>query len=247
MVVSFFYVLLRWLLELIALRVRSRELKDLEIVVLRHEVAILRRKTRRPAITAVDRLLLSAASRLLPRARWRSFIVTPAPLLRWHRRLVAKRWTCARPVGRPPMRREIRDLVLRLARENPQWGYPRIVGELKGHVTVSATTVRAWLRAASLGPAGKRAEMTWREFIRTHRQSLLAVDSFAVETIWLQRLYVLFFIEWGSRRVHLAGCTPHPSAPWVIQQARQLSWTLLERAEPMKFLIRDRDQKFTEC
>ena len=132
--------------------------------------------------------------------------------LRWHRRLVAKRWTYPRPVGRPPMRREIRDLVLRLARENPRWGYPRIVGELKGlGIAVSATTVRAWLRAAGLGPAGQRREMTWREFVRTHRQSLLAVDFFTVETIWLQRLFVLFFIELGSRRVHLAGCTANPT------------------------------------
>jgi hypothetical protein len=116
------------------------------------------------------------------------------------------RWTYARPVGRPPLRRETRDLVLRLARENPRWGYPRIVGELKGlGIAVSATTVRAWLRAAGLGPAGKRGKMTWREFVRVHRQSLLAVDFFTVETIWLQRLYVLFFIELGSRRV-LAGC-----------------------------------------
>jgi putative transposase len=198
-------------------------------------------------MTVVDRLVLSAASRLLPRARWRSFIVTPATLRRWHRRLVTKRWTFVRPVGRPPMRREIRDLVVRLARENPQWGYPRIVGELKGlGLTVSATTVRAWLRAARLGPAGKRGEMTWRAFIRAHRQSLLAVDFFTVETIWLQRLYVLVFIELRSRHVHMAGCTSNPNAPWVIQQARQLSWTLSERAEPMKFLIRDRDQKFTE-
>jgi putative transposase len=245
--VSFSYVLLRWLLELIALRVRSSELKELEIVGLRHEVAMRRRKTRRPAITVVDRLFLSAASRLLPRARWRSFIVAPATLLRWHRRLVAKRWTFARPVGRPPIRREIRDLALRLARENPQWGYPRMVGELKGlGVTVSATTVRAWLRAAGLGPAGKRGTMTCREFIRAHRQSLLAVDFFTVETIWLQRLYVLFFIELSSRRVHMVGCTPNPSAPWVVQQARQLSWTFPKRAEPIKLLIRDRDQKFTE-
>lgn len=244
--VSLCYVLLRWFLEFAVLRVRSNELKELEIVVLRHELAILRRKTRRPAIRAVDRLFLSAASRLLPRVRWRSFIVTPATLLRWHRRLVAKRWTFARPVGRPPMRREIRDLVLRLARENPRWGYPRIVGELKGlGVTVSATTVRAWLRAADLGPAGKRGEMTWREFIRTHRESLLAVDFFTVETIWLQRLYVLFFIELGSRRVRVAGCTPTPTVPWVVQQARQLSWTVAERSKPMRFLIRDRDQKFT--
>ena len=111
---------------------------------------------------------------------------------------------------------------------------------------LSATTVRAWLRAAGLGPAGKRRGMTWREFVRAHRRSLLAVDFFTVETIWLQRLYVLFFIELGSRRVHVAGCTPNPSAPWVVQQARQLSWTLAERSEPIRFLIRDRDQKFTD-
>ena len=111
---------------------------------------------------------------------------------------------------------------------------------------ISATTVRAWLRAAGLGPAGKRRETTWREFVRAHRHSLLAVDFFTVETIGLQRLYVLFFIELGSRRVHVAGCTPNPNAPWVIQQARQLSWTVAERSEPLRFLIRDRDQKFTD-
>jgi putative transposase len=242
--VSFCYVLLRWSLEFVALRVGSKEFMELEIVVLRHELAILRRKTRRPTITAVDRLFLSAASRLLPRMRWGSRIVTPATLLRWHRRLVAKRWTFARRVGRPPLRREIQDLVRRLARENPQWGYPRIVGELKGlGITVSATTVRAWLRAAGLGPAGKRGEMTWREFVRAHRQSLLAVDFVTVETIWLQRLYVLFFIELGSRCVHVAGCATNPSAAWVIQQARPLSWTLAERAEPMRFLIGIRNSR----
>jgi putative transposase len=138
-------------------------------------------------------------------------------------------------------------LVLRLARENPRWGYPRIVGELKGlGIAVSATTVRAWLRAAGLGPAGQRREVTWREFIQAHRNSLLAVDFFTVETIWLQRLYILFFIELGGRRVRVAGCTPNPTAAWVVQQARQLSWTLADRPEPIRFLIRDRDQRFTE-
>ena len=244
---SLCYVLLGRLLEFAALCARSQEFKELEIIVLRHELAILRRTTRRPPITAIDRLLLAVASRVLPRSQWRSFIVTPATLLRWHQRLVAKRWTSTRPLGRPPMRRETRDLVLRLARENPRWGYPRIVGELKGlGIAVSATTVRSWLRAAGLGPSGTRGEVTWREFVRAHRQSLLAVDFFTVETIWLQRLYVLFFIELGSRRVHLAGCTPNPTAPWVIQQARQMSWALAERAEPIRFLIRDRDQKFTD-
>jgi hypothetical protein len=118
---------------------------------------------------------------------------------------------------------------------------------LKGlGITVSSTTVRAWLRAAGLGPAGKRRGATWREFVRAHRQSLVAVDFFTVDTIWLQRLYVLFFIELGSRRVHVAGCTPNPNAAWVVQQTRQVSWTLPERSEPIRFLIRDRAQKFTD-
>ena len=222
-------------------------LKELEIVVLRHELAILRRRTRRPAVTWTDRLFLAAASRLLPRARWQSFLVTAATLLRWHRRLVARRWTYARRTGRPPIRREIRALVLRLARGNPRWGYQRIVGELKGlGLVVSATTVRSWLRAAGLGPAGTRGGMTWREFVRAHRRSMLAVDFFTVETMWLQRLYVLFFIELGSRHVHIAGCTPNPTVPWVTQQARQLTWTLADRPDSFRFLIRDRDQKFTD-
>jgi hypothetical protein len=154
--VSFCYLVLRRLLQLIALRVRSNDFKELEIVVLRHELAILRRARKRPVLTTVDRLTLAAASRFLARERWRSFMVTPATLLRWHRRLVAKRWTFKNQ-GRPPMRRKIRDLVLRLARDNPRWGYQRNVGELKGlGIPVSATTVRTWLRAAGLGPSGTR-------------------------------------------------------------------------------------------
>src|SRR5712691_8181629 len=145
---------LRWVLQLATLRLRSNDCKDLEIVVLRHELAILRRRTRRPAMTWTDRCFLAAASRLLPRG-WPSFIITPGTLLRWHRRLVAKRWTYPRRAGRPPIRREIRAVVVRFARDNPRWGYQRIVGELKGlGVVVSATTVRTWLRAAGLGPAG---------------------------------------------------------------------------------------------
>jgi putative transposase len=167
----------------------------------------------------------------------------PTTLLRWHRRLVAKRWMSSRRAGRPPIRREIRELVLRLARENPRWGYQRIVGELKGlGIAVSSTTVRTWLRKSGLGPAGTRGGLTWREFLRAQRRSVLAVDFFTVETICLQRLYVLFFIELASRRVHMAGCTPNPSGPWTTQQARHFAWTLPERAEPLRFLIRDRDQ-----
>jgi transposase InsO family protein len=244
--ISLAYLVLRRVLQIVMLRCRSRDFKELEIVVLRHELGILRRRTNRPAMTAVDRVFLAAASLLLPRTRWRSFVVTPATLLRWHRRLVARRWTYPGRVGRPSTRREVRELIVRLARENPRWGYQRIVGELKGlGISVSATTVRKVLRGAGLGPAGKRVGPTWREFLRAHARTMLAVDFFTVETMWLQRLHVLFFIELGSRRVHLAGCTRNPNAEWVTQQARQLAWTLSERTEPARFLIRDRDQKFT--
>ena len=137
-------------------------------------------------------------------------------------------------------------MIVRLARENPRWGYQRIVGELKGlGVVVSATTVKKVLREHQLGPAGTRRGPSWREFLRAQANSMMAVDFFSVETVWLQRLYVLFFIEVGSRRVHLAGCTAHPDGEWVTQQARQVAWTLAERERPVRFLIRDHDRKFT--
>jgi putative transposase len=208
----------------VLLRPRSSEFKELEIVVLRHQLAVLRRQTRRPQLRTTDRLLLAAASRLLPRSRWRSFLVTPTTLLRWHRRLVARRWTYGGRSGRPPIGGEIRELVLRLARENPRWGYQRIVGELNGlGVAVCATTVKKILRETGLGPVGSRVGLSWRAFLRAQAQSMLAVDFFTVETMSRQRLYVLFFIELGSRRVHLAGCTATPTGPWVTQLARQFT------------------------
>jgi transposase InsO family protein len=235
------------LLQAIVLLFRSAEYKELEIVVLRHELAVLRRRVKRPPLRGADRWFLAAAARTLPRARWGAFLVTPSTLLRWHRRLVAKRWTYDRPPGRPPIARDVRALILRLARENPRWGYQRIVGELKGlGVVVSATTVKTILRLGQLGPAGKRRGPTWREFLRAQAASVLAVDFFTVDTVVLRRLYVLFFIEIASRRVHFAGCTAHPDAEWVTQQARQVTWTLSTRPRPIRFLIRDRNRKFTD-
>jgi putative transposase len=237
---------LRRVLQLAALWFRSEQFKELVDLVLRHELSVLRSQADRPELRAADRVFLAAASRLLPRTSWRSFFVTPTTLLRWHRRLVARRWTCPGQTGRPSIGDEIRVLVIRLARENPRWGYQRIVGELNGlGFTVSATTVRKLLREAGLGPAGQRAGLSWRDFLRAQAHTMLAVDFFTIETVSLRRLYVLFFIELGSRRVHFAGCSEHPDGAWVTQQARQLAWTLTERATPMRFLIRDRDSKFT--
>jgi putative transposase len=220
-VLSVCYLALRRVLQLVGLLFRSTDFKELEIVVLRHELAVLRRQVKRPAFRSADRVFLAAASRMLPRVRWSSFMVTPATLLQWHRRLVAGRWTYARRRGRPPIGPDVRALIVRFARENPRWGYQRIVGELKGMgVIVSATTVKKILRAEQLGPAGQRPGPSWREFLRAQANSMMAVDFFTVDTIWLQRLYVLFFIEIASRRVHLAGCTAHPDDEWVTQQAR---------------------------
>jgi putative transposase len=246
---SLLYLALRRLIELALLRRRSEEFKELEIVVLRHELAILRRQVARPALRPADRAFLAAASRLLPRERWRSFLVTPETLLRWHRRLVARRWTYpSRGPGRPRIGHEISALVLRLAGENPRWGYQRIAGELAGlGIGVSATTVRKLLAEAGLGPAGQRGGLPWREFIRRQAASMIACDFFTVETVTWRRIYVLFFIELASRRVHLAGLTLTPSGTWVAQQARNLAWSVSEREAPVRFLIHDRDRKFTHA
>ncbi len=247
MFLSLVYLLFRRALAVAALRVRSREFKELEIVVLRHELVVLRRQVARARLTEPDRVFLAAASRLLRGTGWQSLLVRPDTLLGWHRQLVRRRWTYAgRRPGRPRVSEQLGELVLRLAHENPRWGYQRIVGELAGvGVRVSATTVAKILRQADVPPAGARAGLCWREFLRAQAQSMIACDFFTVETLWLGRLYVLFFIELGSRRVHLAGCTANPSGAWTAQQARQLAWSLSERLTPIRFLVHDRDSKFS--
>jgi putative transposase len=244
---SLLYLLFRRVLAVAALRLRSREFKELEIVVLRHELAVLRRQVARPRLDERDRVFLAAASRLLNRTSRPSFFVSPETLLGWHRRLLRRRWTYARRrPGRPAVSGELQALVLRLARENPRWGYQRIVGELAGlGQRVSATTVAKILREAGISPAGARAELNWRKFLRAHAQSMIACDFFTVETLWLGRLYVLFFIELDTRRVHLAGCSANPDGRWTTQQARQLVWSLPERQRPLRFLIHDRDSKLS--
>ena len=197
--------------------------KDLEILVLRHQFRVLQRTAGPPRLRTIDRVLLAAASRVLPRDRWVAFFITPATLLRWHRELVRRKWTYRRTgrLGRPPIDAELRALLLRLARENPRWGCVRIEGELrKLGLCVSATTVRTLLRTARAGPAPRRTGPTWTEFLRAQADGIIACDFFTVETAWLRTLYVLVFIELGSRRIHLSPSTAHPDALWVTQQAR---------------------------
>ncbi len=233
MLVSFVYVVACRLFALVVLLARSDRSKELELLVLRHELSILRRQARRPQLTEGDRLILAALSRLLPRRSWQAFLVTPETLLRWHRRIVAWRWTYPhRRPGRPPLDQHVRQLILRLARENSHWGYVRIVGELrKLGITVSATLVRNVLARAGIPPAPERAASSWRSFLRQHANTILACDLFTVDTVWLRRLYVLFFVSIGTRRVEYVACTSRPDTSWMSQQARNLLMDLDDRSQ----------------
>ena len=214
---------------------------------LRHQLTVLRRQIPRPRLEPADRALLAAVSRVLPRSRWSCFFVKPETLLRWHRRLVAGAWTYPhRRTGRPPLDQEVQQLIVRLAKENPTWGYQRIKGELQHlGVRVSATAIRTTLRRHGLDPAPRRADGTWRAFLRQQAAGIVACDFFTVDTVWLRRLYVLFFIELDTRRVHLAGVTANPDGGWVTQQARNLLLVLGDQGRRVRFLLRDRDAKFS--
>jgi putative transposase len=239
------YLLLRRLLRLIACSSNDLD-ADIELTVLRHQLMVLKRQVGRPRFRRRDRLFMAALGRLLPRARQSSFLVSPQTLFRWHRELVKRKWTFRRisSGGRPPMSEEVRDLILRMGRENPRWGCIRIRGELaKLGFRVSATAIRTLLRANRLGPAPRRSGPTWSEFLRSQAQAILALDFFTVETVWLRTLYVLFAIEIGSRRVHVLGVTRNPDSAWVTQQARNLA--VGEWPRGVRFLIRDRDSKFS--
>ncbi len=239
------YALARLLVAIVLVRTQAEAERDLELLALRHEVAILRRNVKRPDLLPTDRLLLAALGRRLPVGR---LLFTPATVLRWHRELVRRRWSAfgrrPRP-GRPPIPEEVRSLIVRMGGENPRWGERRIQGELlKLGYRVSNSTVRQVLRRHRLGPAPRRSGPTWSQFLRAHARAVLACDFLAVDSVRLGVLYVLVFLEIGSRRVIFCNATAHPDSTWVAQQARNVAWELEELEIPITVLIRDRDSKY---
>ena len=222
----------------LALLARSDRAKDAEILILRHQVAVLQRQVKAPRLSWADRAVLAALARLLPGSQLRQLrlIVSPRTLLRWHADLVRRHWTYPRRApGRPRTAAAVRALVLEMARDNPGWGYRRIHGELAGlGYKLAPSTVWQILKDAGIDPAPRRSGQTWRAFLEAQAKTILAADFFHVDTVFLRRLYVLFFIEHGTRRVHLAGITAHPTGEWVTQQARNLLMDLEDQADGLQ-------------
>ena len=211
---------------------------------LRHQLGVLQRQIVRPRFQPQERAILTALSRVLGRDRWSIFLVRPDTILDWHRRLVANHWTFPDRPGRPATIAETRATIIRLAHENATWGYRRIHGELaRLGITIGASTVWSILKTAGIDPAPNRASQTWTTFLRSQAAGLVACDFFTVDTVLLRRFYVLFFIELETRRVHLAGITPHPTGAWTAQAARNVT---MEYQTAIGFLIRDGAGQFVK-
>ncbi len=246
------------LVDLFALRHRAERHKDIEILLLHHQLRVLQRlQPKPPQVSRWEKLALAVLAHKLAHLGQRTkakldqtlLLFKPATMLGWHRQLVRRKWTFRQPPWLPRRQSdpEVVKLLLRVAAENARWGYGRLHGELlKLGYKIGRSTVRDILKRQRIPPAPERSKAgsNWSSFLRHHAEQILCCDFFTVETAWLRTLYVFFFLELGSRRVHFAGCTAHPTAEWVTQQARQLTWTLQDEHKPIKYLIRDRDAKF---
>ena len=235
----------------------TKDDKDLEILLLRQQVRILQRTVKsHPRISDPEKMVLTmlmakykdSTKDARQRLHQIMLIFKPDTVLRWHQELVRRKWTFGRKgnPGKPGLSSELKALIVRLARENPRWGYDKIQGELlKLGYSLCASSVRNILKRNRITPASERSSGSWRTFLGHYKNQVLACDFFTVETIWLKTIYVLFYIELGTRRIHLAGCTTNPDKTWVTQQARQQVWNVKDNAQNVAFLIHDNDKKFT--
>jgi putative transposase len=224
------------------LRGRTDRSKDAELLVLRHQLAVLKRQVPRPRFGPSDRAILTAHARVLGRDRWSIFLVKPDTILAWHRRLVANHWTYPHRPGRPSTAVETRQMIIRLARENATWGYRRIHGELaRLGIPIAASTVWTTLKKAGIDPAPGRTAESWTTFLPAQAAGIVACDFLTIDTVMLRRYYVLFFIELDTRRVHLAGITTNPTGTWTTQAARNL---MMGYERTLRFLIRDGASQF---
>jgi hypothetical protein len=238
---SVIYSLLRFLLDALATSHGDRAELQAEVLALRRQVQVLERQIKRVHWSPGDRMNLAALRQCIPSSGWAGLLVKPETVLGWHRGLVRRKWAAyrSRPRrGGPPISTECRQLIVRMARENSSWGYFRIRGELLklGH-QVAATTIRSVLLAGGIPPARRRCQLTWKQFLTAHAETLVAADFFSVDTIFFKRLYVLIFVHLASRRVLLTSCTSAPNAAWVTQQARNLSWKLEDEGIKLSVLI----------
>jgi len=247
-VASLVYSLIRVLLDVFATNHSDRATLQAEVLALRRQVQVLERQIKRVRWTAGDRMVMAALREHLPQSAWAGLLVRPETVLGWHRALVRRKWAAyrGRPRrGRPPLSTECRDLIIRMATENPAWGYFRIRGELlKVGYTVAATTIRSVLVGARIPPSGRRAKLSWKQFLAAHAETLVAADFFSVDSVFFKRLYVLIYMHLASRRILMASCTSKPNEAWMIQQARNLSWRLEEDGLKLSAVIHDRDKKF---
>ncbi len=241
-----FLIIYAWFRRLIGAVNRDGLIRDLlaENMVLRHRLAVRERNAPRPKLHRRDRMFFAALSRILPRDRWEVFSFSPQTLLRWHRELVARKWAYKQKrMGRPPISPELRALIISMAKNSSDWGCYRVKGELQGlGYRVGVSTIRRILRQAGVPPAPRRDGPTWSEFLRAQADAVLAIDFFSVETVFLRRLYVLLYIEVGTRRVRFGPATRNPDGEFLTQQARNL--TMAGELEGLAFLVRDRDGKY---
>ena len=241
------YAWLRLLLDLVDVRLRVND-PEAELLLLRHQLRVVRRQVKRPQLNTADRVIMAALSRLVDRGAWAGLLVQPETVLGWHRQLVRRKWAAfgnRRGPGRPGLDPELQKLILEMARDNPGWGCVRIQGELiKLGFRVSATAIRKLLRTNRIGPAPLRSGLTWKKFLQAQASAILVGDFFSVDTVFLKRLYVLIYMELASRRVIRIAVTDRPDAAWVAQQARNLAFELEEHRPQVRFLIHDHDNKF---